>query len=208
MDPQYHINPHDQGDYLATFVFLPGKSKEKVGKETLPNVLIMINLEASLRITVDKDCGNSSGAIIEKFIKPRASKMFVHPEYCLDGTWPLISVSVSHKKSFRCAFGIWMGEKKTYGCCIQISVHKVCRELELREHRVEQMSSLCNEVAMRQSRVVPGKHAMTDFILEIKEAQIKAEDIPVHVDQDHTETKQLKYKDETPTVMVHSEQIK
>ena len=70
------------------------------------------------------------------------------------------------------------------------------------------MSSLCNEVAMRHSRVVSGKHAMTDFILEIKEAQIKAEDIPVHVDQDHTEKKQLKYKDETPTVMVHSEQIK
>ena len=53
-----------QGMNLAPKYFLPGHSKEKVGNETPPDALIMDNLETSLATTVDKDCGNTSGAIV------------------------------------------------------------------------------------------------------------------------------------------------
>ena len=56
---------------------------------------------------------------------------------------------------------------------------------------------------MRRARVVPGKYGMLDLILALKGVKIKAEDMPVHMNQGHTATKQLKDKDKTPTVMVH-----
>ena len=45
---------------------------------------------------------------------------------------------------------------------------------------------------MRRARVVPGKHGMAALMLSQKEAEIKAEAIPVHMHQGHTETQQLK----------------
>ena len=51
-------------------------------------MLIMDNLETSLDTTVDKARGNTSGAIVDRLIKNRASKMFVHPPYSLDDPGP------------------------------------------------------------------------------------------------------------------------
>ena len=51
-----------------------------------------------------------------------------------------------------------------------------------------------HEVAMRQARVVPGKHGMVALMLELKEAEIKEEYIPVNMYQGHTESQQLKEK--------------
>ena len=53
-------------------------------------------------------------------------------------------------------------------------MHEVWRALGLRGLRVEQLSSLKQEVAMRQVRVVPVKHDMSALILALKEADIKA----------------------------------
>ena len=41
------------------------------------------------------------------------------------------------------------------------------------------LSSLRQEVAMGRARVVPGKYGMSALTLSLKEAEIKAEDIPV-----------------------------
>ena len=54
-----------------------------------------------------------------------------------------------------------MGGGDPDGCCIPIRMHKVCRALGLMQHIVEQISSMQHEVAMRQSRVVSGKHGMS-----------------------------------------------
>ena len=56
---------------------------------------------------------------------------------------------------------------------------------------------------MKLERVVIGKHGMASLMLALKQTEIKAEDIPVHIHQGQTATQQLKEKDETPTVMVH-----
>ena len=55
--------------------------------------------------------------------------------------------------------------------------------------------------------MVVGKHGMAALMLAINESGIKSEDIPVHMYQGHTETQQLKDKDETPTGMVQSGNI-
>ena len=47
--------------------------------------------------TVDKDCGNANGLIVDRFIKPIASTIFAHLTYFMDGPGPLIAVSVPHK---------------------------------------------------------------------------------------------------------------
>ena len=60
-----------------------------------------------------------------------------------------------------------------------------------------------HKVAMRRSRVVNGKYDMEDLMLALKEVKIKAEDMPLNMNQGHTATKQLKDKDKTPTFMVH-----
>ena len=70
------------------------------------------------------------------------------------------------------------------------------------------MSSLRQHVDTRQTRVVPGKHGMADLMLALKEAEIKAEAIPVHIYQGQKATKQLKYKCKIPTVTAHALQIK
>ena len=58
--PQKDINSQDitivagSGVNLASKTFLPGNSKEKVGKETPPDELIMNNLDKLLYTIVDK----------------------------------------------------------------------------------------------------------------------------------------------------------
>ena len=51
------------------------------------------------------------------------------------------------------------------------------------------------------------KHVMPDLMLELKEAEIKAEAIPVHMYHKQTVPKHLKDKGETPTVMVNEGHI-
>ena len=89
----------------------PGHRKEKVWKETPPYLLIMDNLEKSLATTVDKALGNTSGAIVERFIKPRASTMFGHPVYFLDGPGPSTSVPGPHEEYFNSDFALWISGK-------------------------------------------------------------------------------------------------
>ena len=65
------------------------------------------------------------------------------------------------------------------------------------------MPSLKHEVDMICSRVVSRKHYMASLMLGLKEVEIKAEDIPVHMNQGQTATKLPKDKSET-TVIVHA----
>ena len=73
-------------------------------------------------------------------------------------------------------------------------MHKVYRALGIRHHRLEQISSLQHEVAMRRERLVPGKHDMSALVIALKEAEINSKAIPVHIYQCQTETQQLKDK--------------
>ena len=75
----------------------------------------MDSLETSLDTIVDKDRGNKSGSIVERFIKPRASTIFGHPLYLLYKPGPSISVSGPHEKVFNSAFVLWIGVKKSDG---------------------------------------------------------------------------------------------
>ena len=61
--------------------------------------------------------------IVERFIKPRSSKMFGHPVYSLDRPGPLIAVSGPHEKIFNSNFALWIGGKNfSDGCCRPIKV--------------------------------------------------------------------------------------
>ena len=51
------------------------------------------------------------------------------------------------------------------------------------------------------------KNDIAALILELKETEINAEAIPVHMHQGHTETEQLKDNNKTPKWMVHAVQI-
>ena len=88
---------------------LTGNRKEKFGKEPLPDALIMDNLETSLTTTVDKTQGNGSGSILKRFIEPRASTIFDHLVYYLDGPGPPIAISGPHEEIFKSDFRIWIG---------------------------------------------------------------------------------------------------
>ena len=48
---------------------------------------------------------------------------------------------------------------------------------------------------------------MEALMIALKEAEIKSEAIPVHMNQEKTEKQHLKYKNEKPTGTVHSGQI-
>ena len=65
-------------------------------------------------------------------------------------------------------------------------MHKVWRDLGKIKQRVEHISSLQQEVSMRWERVVTGKHGMVALMLALKEAEINAKSIPVHMNQGHT----------------------
>ena len=111
INPQYITIVAGTGNNLATIFFLPGNRNDRFGKEPPPDVLLMDNLETSLSTTVYKDCGNTGGAIIEIFIKTRASKMVDHPVYFMEEIGPLIEISCPHEEFFNSAFGIWIGRK-------------------------------------------------------------------------------------------------
>ena len=86
-------------------------------------------------------------------------------------------------------------------------MHELLRALGLRQLILEHLSILSQEVAIRRSRVLPGKHGMSALMISLREAEVKAEDIPVYIHQGHTEKKQPKDKNKTPTVMVHAGHI-
>ena len=86
----------------------------------------MDNLEISLDNFVNRAYGNTNVSSMERFIKPRASKRFGHPEYCPDGTGPSIAVSLPNEDVFESAFGLWpSGKHFSNGCCRPIRMHKV-----------------------------------------------------------------------------------
>ena len=53
---------------------------------------------------------------------------------------------------------------------------------------MEQLSSLRQELDMRPEIVVPGKNGMAALVLALKDAEIKAEALPVTMHQRYTET--------------------
>ena len=141
---------------------------------------------------------------MERLVKTRPSTIFGHLEYSLDYPGPLIEFLVPHEEFLNSAFGIWLGgEKNSDGCCIPIGMHKVWKALGLRQHRVEQLSSLRHEVSLRRARVVPGKNVMAALIIALKEEEIKAEAIPVHMHHRQTAIKNLKYMGGKPPVVVN-----
>ena len=70
---------------------------------------IMDNFETSLANTVDKAHGNTGGSIVDMLIKPRASTMFVHPVYFMDGPGPSIEISEPHEEFLNSDLRIWIG---------------------------------------------------------------------------------------------------
>ena len=72
---------------------------------------------------------------------------------------------------------------------------------------MEQLSSLRQDVGMIRAIVVPGKHVMSSLMLALKEAEVKALTIPVHINHFHKEKTTPKGNNETPTMMVHVGQI-
>ena len=56
---------------------------------------------------------------------------------------------------------------------------------------------------MRQATVVTGKHGMLSLMLALNEAETRTEAIPVHMNQGQNVTKHMKYRCETPTLLVH-----
>ena len=81
----------------APILVNPGNNEGNFGQEPPLDALIMDNLETSLETTVDKARGTSNEAIVERFIKHRASTIFVHLTYSLDGPGPPNAVSVTHE---------------------------------------------------------------------------------------------------------------
>ena len=53
-------------------------------------------------------------------------------------------------------------------------MHEICRDIGLSHNRVEHIPNLQQEVAMRQARVVTGKHGMSDLIIALNEEEIRA----------------------------------
>ena len=123
----------------------------------------------------------------------------------MDGPGPALAVPGPHEEIFNSAFDLWIGRKNvSYDLCSPISIHKVLRALGMRQLRVEHISILWQEVAMKHSRVLPRKHGMSALMLALKEAEVKEEAIPVQINQGNKETQQLKDNNKTHTVMVHT----
>ena len=100
----------------------------------------MDNLKTLLATTVYKARGNTSGAIVDRFIKPRASTIFLHPVYSIDGPGPSIAISGPHEEFFNGDFDLWIGGNHFLdGCCRPIRMHEVRRALVLIQIRVEQL---------------------------------------------------------------------
>ena len=71
---KYRTKSTNIGVKLAPTFVIPGEIRGNVGKNL--DVLVMDNLETIFATIVDKSLGNSSGAIVKRFIKPRTSTMF------------------------------------------------------------------------------------------------------------------------------------
>ena len=74
-----------KGNNYAPNNILSGNTKEKVGKETPQYELFMDTLETLFSTKEDKAHGNTYEDIVERFIKLRASTIFGHLVYSLDG---------------------------------------------------------------------------------------------------------------------------
>ena len=119
---------------------------------------------------------------MERFVKPKESTIFRYPVYLMDGPGPSIAVLGPHEEFFNSAFWICIcGKHSSHGFFRPITMHEVWRALGLRQLRLEQLSSLWKEVAMIRARVMLRKHVISAFMLALKEAEIKAEDIPVQM---------------------------
>ena len=157
---------------------------------------------------MDKAQGNSSGGIVEIFIKPRASTIFGHPEYSLDGPGLSIAVLGPHEEFFSSDFGIWIGGNNfSDGCCRPIRMQEVCRALGLKHNGLVHLPSLKKEVDMIPARVMPIKCVISSLMISLKEVEIKVEHITLHIHHKRTSKTNLKDKGEIPTVMVHKVQI-
>ena len=92
-------------------------------------------------------------------------------KYYLDGLGPSIAVKVPHEDFFNSAFRIWINRKYfSEEICRLISMHKVWRDLGLRQHIVEYIPTLQKEVSMRRERVVPTKNGFMALMIALKEA--------------------------------------
>ena len=97
--------------------------------------------------------------------------MFRHPAYFLEVTGSSIVLSGPNEEFFNSDFDLWVGVNHfSDGCCRPIRMHKLWRALGLSQLRVEQLSSLWKELAMRREIVVPGKHGILALMLALKEA--------------------------------------
>ena len=86
-------------------------------------------------------------------------------------------------------FGIWIGRKHFSDRSFRpICIHEVCMDLGLMDNKVKQLPSLRQEIAMRWARIVPVKHGMADLMLALKEAEIKAQAILVHMNHSQSVT--------------------
>ena len=62
---------------------------------------------------------------------------------------------------------VWAG-KHLDRCCRPIRMHEVWRDLGIRQHIVEQLSSLWQEVDVRQESMVYGKYGMSALMISLK----------------------------------------
>ena len=86
-------------------------------------------------------------------------------------------------------------------------MHEVWMALGIMIHKAEHLPILRHEAYMRWATLVPEKNGMESLMRALNEAEIKEEIIPVHMNQGKTSKKHMKYKGETPTVMVYEGQI-
>ena len=90
-----------------------------------------------------------------RFIKTIASTIFGHPVYSLDWPSPSMAVSGPHEEFFNISFGICIGGKHFLGgCCRTIRMHEVWKSLGLRQHILEHLLIMRQEVYIRWSIVV------------------------------------------------------
>ena len=65
-------------------------------------------------------------------------------------------------------------------------MHKVWMALGLRKNRAEKLPSLRNEIALRRARAVTEKQGTSALMLALKEAEIYAKAISVHIHHGQT----------------------
>ena len=73
-------------------------------------------------------------------------------------------------------------------------MYEVWRTLELRPHRVEQLTIMKHEVSMRQVREVTGKYGMEALMLVLNNTGVNVEATLVHINPCQNTVKRHKYK--------------